>query len=936
MRSIALIVVLVLSTSGLVAQTCPVTWRQAAQPQPRFGHAAATQTGTATLVLFGGQAGGGQAGGGQAADEHLLGDTWTYAHDCWTLHRTPGPDPRHGHAMAYDAARDTVVLYGGRNESDAFDDTWEWDGNHWSLVSLTGPGPLDDPALVYRPDLEAVMLVSAAGAWTWDGATWSPFAGSAPFGPGQILAAFDATSDSIITFHATSGTTWRLDQQTWQQISAVGPAPRAGAGMAADTERSVIVLHGGNDNGTVFTDTWEWDRHLWRQRSAAGPARSGAAMVVDASGTCRLVGGGRVVQGPTVADLTIRQHTWNGRTWMSPDTLPSRRAEPAITWDSRNHQVVLYGGLAEYPDPDDSDTTWLRSGDAWGVAAGLGNGIVTGHTLVHDPLRDVVVLLGGLYYSDATPVGTWERHDGTWTQVSGAAPFSGEVAAAWHEGLGGVVVTGSDEGDCAAAWLWDGRFWSPLDPLPASDCLEWDLVSDSTRGTVVLFSAGNVFERTLLGWVPVPVSSPAPPFLYRPQVAFDAARDVFVAVGRVGSTVETWTLDRAGIWQQVDVGGLQAATAFDLAYDPVAERVVLAGGRTAQQRLSDVIVEWDGASWIPARGTTPSPRTLPALQHDPSRNETLLFGGDNGVRSAAPEYYDDTWVLRDDKWHAVAGPQPPARSRAATCFRPDTNTILLFGGAGRSGILSDLWEWDGGQWTEVIPDDQPTSPNGAYAQLVWDQRRAAVVCYASDGAYVLQDGQWIGPVGLPFTMAFGSSATFDAGRDAPVVIPTLAYRAWIQEGPDPNDWRQVNQVAPSLWGDLVYSVGRARVLHLGRLSPLSLHSLDAQFDWQAVPIEQPGRYLEEYSVTYDARGGRILLFGGRGTGTFGGVRGDLLALDLGVLIGDLDADGHISLSDLAILLVAFGSGPGGDLNEDGATDLTDLALLLSNFGERCP
>lgn len=48
--------------------------------------------------------------------------------------------------------------------------------------------------------------------------------------------------------------------------------------------------------------------------------------------------------------------------------------------------------------------------------------------------------------------------------------------------------------------------------------------------------------------------------------------------------------------------------------------------------------------------------------------------------------------------------------------------------------------------------------------------------------------------------------------------------------------------------------------------------------------------------------------------------------------GDLDGDGHVTLSDLAGLLANFGGGPGGDVNGDGFTDLADLALLLAWFG----
>ena len=49
-------------------------------------------------------------------------------------------------------------------------------------------------------------------------------------------------------------------------------------------------------------------------------------------------------------------------------------------------------------------------------------------------------------------------------------------------------------------------------------------------------------------------------------------------------------------------------------------------------------------------------------------------------------------------------------------------------------------------------------------------------------------------------------------------------------------------------------------------------------------------------------------------------------------LGDLDGDGDVDLSDLAILLASYGVDDGGDLDDDGDTDRADLAFLLSNYG----
>jgi hypothetical protein len=64
-----------------------------------------------------------------------------------------------------------------------------------------------------------------------------------------------------------------------------------------------------------------------------------------------------------------------------------------------------------------------------------------------------------------------------------------------------------------------------------------------------------------------------------------------------------------------------------------------------------------------------------------------------------------------------------------------------------------------------------------------------------------------------------------------------------------------------------------------------------------------------------------------------------LYVDNGGIIGDINYDGTVSLSDLAVLLSNFGNPDAsygdGDLEPDGDVDLSDLAIMLSNFGASC-
>src|SRR5688500_10795432 len=70
-----------------------------------------------------------------------------------------GPGPRWGHAMAYDEARDRVVVFGGqRDRSTALGDTWLWDGESWTRGAESGPTPRSYAAMAYdRKRARAVL-----------------------------------------------------------------------------------------------------------------------------------------------------------------------------------------------------------------------------------------------------------------------------------------------------------------------------------------------------------------------------------------------------------------------------------------------------------------------------------------------------------------------------------------------------------------------------------------------------------------------------------------------------------------------------------------------------------------------------------------------------------------------------------------------------------
>ena len=101
--------------------------------------------------------------GGQADNGAMLGATWTYAGRRWRR-RTSWwwrrcPEPRCGHALAYDTGARQAVLFGGIGRGDrTLGDTWTFDGGSWREVRGAGPPPRRYAAFAYDPGHQGCVL----------------------------------------------------------------------------------------------------------------------------------------------------------------------------------------------------------------------------------------------------------------------------------------------------------------------------------------------------------------------------------------------------------------------------------------------------------------------------------------------------------------------------------------------------------------------------------------------------------------------------------------------------------------------------------------------------------------------------------------------------------------------------------------------------------
>ncbi|MBK9383718.1 MAG: hypothetical protein IPN34_02675 [Planctomycetes bacterium] len=312
---------------GLVEAQDWIQRHPSSSPPGRYQHAMAYDEQRGVTLLFGGWRE--IFNQGQRVDDGPSADTWQWDGSNWTPRFSlPVPPARHAHAMVYDSRRGRVVMFGGQDELQGalFGDTWEWDGSTWILRSPTpAPAARYSHAMAYDASRGRVVLFGGhstgtsnffGDTWEWDGTSWQQLhPPSSPSARHWHAMAYDAQRCRVVLFGGGPGTltdTWEWDGVNWMlRVNAPLPSARAALSMAYDTERQRIVLFGGLQTGTSSQrdDTWEWDGVAWVDVSSA-PSPTGGnsrAMAFDSRRGRMVLFGGYANSSPYFAD------TWERR-----------------------------------------------------------------------------------------------------------------------------------------------------------------------------------------------------------------------------------------------------------------------------------------------------------------------------------------------------------------------------------------------------------------------------------------------------------------------------------------------------------------------------------------------------------------------------------------------------------------------------------------------
>jgi hypothetical protein len=324
----------------------------------------------------------------------LLSHNSASAQGTWTQQTPPtSPTPdRFLSAMAYDAARDEVVLFGGAPDpNNVFaNDTWVWNGTTWTQrLPSTMPSPRSNHSMAYDAARGEIVLFGGydtgtlGDTWVWNGTDWT------------------------------------------QKAPATVPPARYYAAMAYDAVNGVVVMFGGHDANSInYDDTWVWDGTDWTQRFplTSPPALQAHAMAFDTlRGEVVLFGGdtGDGNNSPNGSGNQSDTWTWNGATWTleAPASVPPARYFHAL---GGGPSVVLFGGQSNLgPGETVFGDTWTWDGGTWTPAPSATNPAARiFHAMAYDSARSEVVLSGGVSSNGGTIFGD------TWTFEASAPPVS--------------------------------------------------------------------------------------------------------------------------------------------------------------------------------------------------------------------------------------------------------------------------------------------------------------------------------------------------------------------------------------------------------------------------------------------------------------------------------------------------------------------------------
>ncbi|HZY93096.1 MAG TPA: hypothetical protein VFG07_10050 [Thermoplasmata archaeon] len=282
-----------------------------------------------------------------------------------------------------------VVLIGGP--------TWALVGRNWSVVNDSLVPAHAGPSVMAYDVRDAEVVWYGwydpyrgannyyAQTWTFAHRVWTQLTNLTRVPPvylGGMSMTYDAADSYVLLFAGEPNQTWSFAAGQWtSRTGAVGPSPRAYAGLAYYGRSGRVVLFGGTPCNVLLgyrgcpelNDTWTFLHGTWSRVPVAfgraPPGRESAVFVDDIADGYLLLSGG---MGCASQICTAMNDTWsfNGSGWtlLASSVAPRPFLAAAATYDAHIGAVVVFGGCGPYRGYYGAPYyhgTWAYTGGHW-------------------------------------------------------------------------------------------------------------------------------------------------------------------------------------------------------------------------------------------------------------------------------------------------------------------------------------------------------------------------------------------------------------------------------------------------------------------------------------------------------------------------------------------------------------------------------------------
>src|SRR5437763_784551 len=235
-----------------------------------FGAAMAYDADRSQVIMF----------GGANIVSAVRSNTLLYANGIWVDSTASGlePQPRSLFAFVTDPVNNAIWMFGGIDDTQTFTDFWKFQNGHWEQIENGEPTNCIYPLGVYDTDRQKmVVLCNDSSTWEFDGAAWKAATPKhAPALRRFASMAYDPSLKKTVMFGGYDtnyfDTTWVWDGTDWTQVAKKNPPPsRAVASMWYDPNLKKTVMYGGlgrlTSDGRLqrFSDMWTFDGNAWTQ-----------------------------------------------------------------------------------------------------------------------------------------------------------------------------------------------------------------------------------------------------------------------------------------------------------------------------------------------------------------------------------------------------------------------------------------------------------------------------------------------------------------------------------------------------------------------------------------------------------------------------------------------------------------------------------------------